>query len=81
MKSNNLSQRKKLEKLYQAQEQDFKNMTNFDCDFNQYMANFGELKDNSKQIYQIMLDQNTIVQDTLSLTEEILNSLKTFFQR
>jgi hypothetical protein len=60
-----------------GQEQLLKNMKG-GLNLDQFKLSFEELSNNSKHISEMMIDQNKIVQNTFSLMEEILNSLKTF---
>jgi hypothetical protein len=76
--SQNVSLRKALDKRGQDQGNILNdlwlNLNNKEWD--QSIKNIGKLTENSEQVLQMMKDQNTITQDTLSLTRDILKLLE-----
>ncbi|CAB4479604.1 hypothetical protein RhiirA5_418811 [Rhizophagus irregularis] len=81
LKCNNLSLGNSLKLKCQEQEQEqiFKDINKDieDVNLDQIISGIGKLEENSEHVYNMMVNQNDIVQNTFILTEEILISLKT----
>jgi hypothetical protein len=79
LKCNNLSLGNSLKLKRQEQEQIFKDINKDieDVNLDQIISGIGKLEENSEHVYNMMVNQNDIVQNTFILTEEILISLKT----
>ncbi|PKY60073.1 hypothetical protein RhiirA4_483353 [Rhizophagus irregularis] len=79
LKCNNLSLGNSLKLKRQEQKQIFKDINKDieDVNLDQIISGIGKLEENSEHVYNMMVNQNDIVQNTFILTEEILISLKT----